>query len=330
MLSIAITSLQARPWRPGQIPNGGVFSCANCHINPAGGGPRNPFGRAVEQLVTPGSTAAFWSPTLAAQDSDGDGFTNGQELGDPEGDGVPVPGALVTNPGVASSRPPSNSAPRFTSAPLTNAIIGLVYEYQATAQDADGDPLSFSKVAGPDWLNVSSGGLVRGTPPEGAAGVVTVRLRVQDSKAPPATDDQTFTLVVQASFAGWQQLRFDLPLEQALAAPEADPDADGFPNVVEYARRTDPRTPDATSFPLVGFDASDQLSVVLVIRDDDPGLEVEVEFAGELDFRTPERVEGRPLQANPGAGFQGLEFVDAVRRASVTQRFARIRFSLKP
>ena len=48
-LFMALTSEAfSRPSRPSQIPNGGVFSCANCHVNPAGGGDRNVFGSVVE------------------------------------------------------------------------------------------------------------------------------------------------------------------------------------------------------------------------------------------------------------------------------------------
>ncbi len=100
----------ARAVRPGLIPNGFVFNCATCHISPGGGGPRTPFGEDVRPLVLSGQTN-FWSPELAEIDSDGDGFTNGQELGDPEGawePGDPSPGdtANVSNPGVFSSVPP--------------------------------------------------------------------------------------------------------------------------------------------------------------------------------------------------------------------------------
>ena len=37
----------ARYYRPGLLPNGYNFACANCHDNPNGGGPRNAFGQAV-------------------------------------------------------------------------------------------------------------------------------------------------------------------------------------------------------------------------------------------------------------------------------------------
>jgi hypothetical protein len=75
-----------------------------------GGDARNDFGLDVQALVTVGGTENFWGPQLAALDSDGDGFTNGEELQDPEGvwtPGSPAPGNpdLVTLPGDSTSKP---------------------------------------------------------------------------------------------------------------------------------------------------------------------------------------------------------------------------------
>src|SRR5687767_12424386 len=100
-----------RDWRVGQIPNGDVNRCANCHTSSLGGGPRNAFGQDVEQRVGPFSQDPFWDATLAAIDSDGDTFSNGAELGDPDGDGIATPGVQVFNPGNAASRPASPRPP---------------------------------------------------------------------------------------------------------------------------------------------------------------------------------------------------------------------------
>jgi len=68
------------------------------HQNPGGGGERNPFGQDFARL------GHKWSAELCQLDSDGDGLTNGQELGDPQC--VWTTGALpqrtdnITHPGV--------------------------------------------------------------------------------------------------------------------------------------------------------------------------------------------------------------------------------------
>ena len=83
------------------IPNGGVNACLTCHTvaTPVfGNGPRNAFGTAF-------AVGHAWNATLAGANADGDGFTNGQELGDPDGDGTPIAGASIGNPGDPQSTP---------------------------------------------------------------------------------------------------------------------------------------------------------------------------------------------------------------------------------
>lgn len=110
VILMAFTLLFARSFRVGEIPNGNVNRCANCHVNPAGGGPRNAFGQTVEQNFLDGNGHVIWGKDLASLDSDGDGFSNGHELQDPFGlwsTGKSAPGnsAFVSIPGDASSTP---------------------------------------------------------------------------------------------------------------------------------------------------------------------------------------------------------------------------------
>ena len=77
----------ARGKRVSQIPNGAALSCNACHTA-GGGSPRNAFGLELEtNFLTAAGPAGdvIWGPELAALDSDGDGVSNGAELGDPDG-----------------------------------------------------------------------------------------------------------------------------------------------------------------------------------------------------------------------------------------------------
>lgn len=109
----------AKGSRVALLPNGTKFSCNTCHTS-GGGTPRNQFGLAV-QAITGSNEIAFWSPELAALDSDGDGFSNGQELQDP--DGISTGGSfgdpdLVTHPGDASSFPAVTDVDEIVNLPI--------------------------------------------------------------------------------------------------------------------------------------------------------------------------------------------------------------------
>ena len=94
-----------RPWYREKIPNGadvpnptGGTAPGVGHVAPGGGGPRNAFGQAFQ------ANGFVWTEKLCRADSDGDGRSNGEELGDPncvwqEGQ-VPF-GPALSHPGVA-------------------------------------------------------------------------------------------------------------------------------------------------------------------------------------------------------------------------------------
>jgi hypothetical protein len=334
LLFLAIDA-NARSFRPGQLPgsNGNAFSCSNCHISPFGGGARNPFGEAVLPLVNfGGGFIEYWSPTLAAQDSDNDGFTNGQEVGDVDGDGVVERTTGLSNPGDAGSLPVlPNTAPAFTSSPIASATIGLLYQYQATANDADGDGVTFAKLAGPAWLGVSGGGLLSGTPQDGDSGSFTVMVQATDDAATPAGSQQTFSLVVGSSFAGWQNLHFDLPSEMALSAAGGDADNDGFSNLEEYVRRLNPRMMDTIGPLTFGFDPGDRLTLTFQVRDDDVDLGVNLETTDDVKFKQRVMKVGKiESDPTPNDGLKTLIFTDTETRAAWGSRFARLRFELDP
>ncbi|MBT7912012.1 MAG: hypothetical protein HN607_15990 [Verrucomicrobia bacterium] len=138
---LPITLSNARPWRVEQIPNGNKFGCLNCH-NSSYGGSLNSFGLSVESVVGRGSRASFWNSVLASKDSDGDGSSNGEELGDPDGDGKSTDGAEITNPSNPESKPQKPVEPvvpeldiQKSKSPFSfnfETVKGQKYEVQAT------------------------------------------------------------------------------------------------------------------------------------------------------------------------------------------------------
>ena len=88
---------EARSGRQNQVPHGSQFGCDVCHT-PAGG--LNDFGFDSFDYTNGGTVD--WSG-LAPLDSDRDGYTNGQELGDPNGTWSPGdsnPSGAFSNPGL--------------------------------------------------------------------------------------------------------------------------------------------------------------------------------------------------------------------------------------
>ena len=96
-------SASASPDFPDKIPNGNAIGCKACHTDapPA----TNAFGTAY------GSNDHNWN-AIAGLDSDGDGKTNGEELGDPCGTGKATRTDDISNPGDSKS---TTSAPKDAS-----------------------------------------------------------------------------------------------------------------------------------------------------------------------------------------------------------------------
>jgi len=84
------------------------YKCLLCHRSaaPVSGQDLNPFG------VDFRKNGYVWNATLAVKDSDSDGYPNGDEIGDVEGDGIPEVGFESSNPGDPMNIP--NSIDRGT------------------------------------------------------------------------------------------------------------------------------------------------------------------------------------------------------------------------
>lgn len=189
-----VVDAEARPQRVDQIPNGGQLGCSACHVSSAGGGARNAFGQAVGSGFLSGSGAGasvVWNATLAGMDSDGDGATNGTELGDPDGDGTPTPGAQVTNPGDATSFPQvTNTAPAFATIGAQTVNEGELLSFSITATDEDNDTVTITASNLPTGSTFENGSF-NWTPGFDQSGSTTVSFVASDG-----TDQTTLDVAI--------------------------------------------------------------------------------------------------------------------------------------
>jgi hypothetical protein len=86
----------------GKDYRGKNWNCATCHVNPAGGGAQNAFGKHYREIALPAGDR--YTKELGQKDSDGDGFTNDEEFN----------ANPPTKPWDAESHPPPRAVePRF-------------------------------------------------------------------------------------------------------------------------------------------------------------------------------------------------------------------------
>lgn len=116
-----------------RIPNGSAYSCLTCH---------GPSGPPLKSFGTDFKNAGLaWTAALAAKDSDGDGFSNGRELGDPNGiwtQGQPNPSGEITNPGDSTSHPALVTPPSITSQPTNQiATVGATVTFLVSASGTE-------------------------------------------------------------------------------------------------------------------------------------------------------------------------------------------------
>lgn len=109
---VSLWAAEAHPGYVGSIPNGFKVKGARHplaigHVNQNGGGARNQFGTDFH------NNQYKWTKTLCRMDSDGDGATNGEELGDPEcvwkKGKTPSRTSEITHPGIPHSLDTENN-----------------------------------------------------------------------------------------------------------------------------------------------------------------------------------------------------------------------------
>ncbi len=117
--------------------------------------------------------------------------------------------AWIDNVAVVGYVPePGYSLPEFSTKVITKSDGAVQAPYSDTlegeATDADGDPLTYHKVDGPDWLTVSTNGTLSGTPGVLDWGTNTFTVSVKDD----TYGEQWATLLINVDSAGKAMPRF--------------------------------------------------------------------------------------------------------------------------
>jgi alpha-tubulin suppressor-like RCC1 family protein len=118
------------------------------------------------------------------------------------------------------------------------------------ATASSGLPVSFDVVSGPASVDGAQLTLT-------GAGSVVVRATQAGDAVYSAAPSISRTFVVLESYASWQLAHFSSAelLDEAIAGPAADPDADRLNNLIEYALGTDPRSDSTSRAPSVSLTA---------------------------------------------------------------------------
>jgi RHS repeat-associated protein len=132
-----------------------------------------------------------------------------------------------------------NHAPVITSTAPSLAVVGDPYQYQVTASDADGDPVTFALTAGPAGMAITSAGVLSWTAAQ--AGTQHVVITASDGRG--GSTSQAFDLSVVTSGANLTPTITSAPPGPAVAGQPYQyqvvaSDADGDP--ISFALTTAP------------------------------------------------------------------------------------------
>ncbi len=133
-----------------------------------------------------------------------------------------------------------NLAPTFTNTSLNkeNGIEGIAYSASVAedASDVDGDSLTFTKVSGPDWLQVTADGILSGTPTladvgdnsfvvqvaDSVGGSATANLNITVNAAPVINQAPTFTHSHLTIFNATENQAYSATIAPMASDPEGD------------------------------------------------------------------------------------------------------------
>lgn len=182
--------------------------------------------------------------------------------------------AIASLPAFTITVSAANRAPVISGTPTTTAVPAQAYSFRPTAQDADGDPLTYSIQGKPSWASFSTAnGTLSGTPATADVGTFrNILISVSDGKV--SVSLPAFTITVSA--ANSAPVISGTPVTTAVAGraysfrPTAQ-DADGDTLVYSIQGKPSWATFDTTNGTLYGTPAAANVgtfpSVVISVSD---------------------------------------------------------------
>jgi glucose/arabinose dehydrogenase len=161
----------------------------------------------------------------------------------------------------------------------------------------------------------------------------TLRMRVTDTAG--QTGQQDVSVTITNNFDTWRATYFTSSelSDPTISGPQADPDRDGYTNLIEYAWKESPKNPQTSRPPkgrIVNVDGTDYLALEFVIAKWAQDITCTVEAAGNaagswtaidpIDPSTQFRVQ----DDTPSAGLKTFVIRDVVPKGTA-QRFMRLR-----
>ena len=160
--------------------NSKLNSCSTCHTSAP---TRNPYGAAWR-------TAGYSFTAIEGADSDGDGYTNLEEIN------------ALTYPGDANDFPVSNNAPVANNQAVTTPA-GTPVSITLNASDADGNPLTYTVLTNPAHGTLSGTGSSRTyTPDAGYNGSDSFTFRANDGSLNSNTATVSITVTAATTQPG--------------------------------------------------------------------------------------------------------------------------------
>jgi hypothetical protein len=221
---------------------------------------------------------------------------------------------------------PMNKAPQITIASVTSPVVSSVSLSGTVTDDSYPLPVSLTR----QWSVLSSPGISILTPlnPTTTAtitadGTHSLRLSADDSSV-QTFRDISFTGYV-SNFSQWQANTFAGSSDPS-AAPDADPDHDGLPNLLEYALSTSGSVANANPIVNEFVTSGPDKYLCLTVPKNPAAIDVTYIVEATSDIANPSSWSGVGLVPIVNSGTT-LQVRDNIPITSLTRRFMRVRVS---